>query len=324
MRFGNEIKVGVVVLFALGMLYYGYNFLKGENIFHNHRQYYSEYVNVDGLTRDNPVQINGFNVGKVNSIGFHPGKPGTLIVGLLISDDLVEIPQGSTARIVNLDLLGSKALQLELNREGLINIEVGDTLVGANENSLTEEFNIQLGPVKDKAMALISQMDTAISIIKKILDEDATKNLGASFESIQRTFKTFEDVADRVDTMMADNTVKISRTMNNLESITSNVRKNNKEITNILTNVSTFTDSLATVDMAGTLKNAELALADMSALLQKINNGHGTLGQLINNDSLYLHLDQAIIDMDKLLVELNSNPRKFFKPFGQKQKRKKK
>ena len=138
------------MLAAIAVLFYGYNFLKGEDIFQNHRQYYSEYENVDGLTKDNPVQISGFKVGKVNSIAFDPSKPGVLVVGWTIEDDMVKIPKGSVARIVNLDLLGSKAIQLELKKDALINIEIHDTLHGANQNSLTDEFNVQLTPVRDK------------------------------------------------------------------------------------------------------------------------------------------------------------------------------
>ena len=65
---------------ALGLLYFGLNYLKGSDIFSNARVFYAVYDKVDGLTRDNVVLINGFKVGRVNSITLIPQKSNQILV----------------------------------------------------------------------------------------------------------------------------------------------------------------------------------------------------------------------------------------------------
>jgi phospholipid/cholesterol/gamma-HCH transport system substrate-binding protein len=45
--------------------------------------------------------------------------------------------------------------------------------------------------------------------------------------------------------------------------------------------------------------------------MEKINKGEGTIGMLINNDSLYNALEQSAVDLDKLLVDLRENPKRY-------------
>jgi phospholipid/cholesterol/gamma-HCH transport system substrate-binding protein len=60
----------------------------------------------------------------------------------------------------------------------------------------------------------------------------------------------------------------------------------------------------------------------MEQVLEKINKGQGTLGQMVNNDTLYQHLDQSARDLDLLLKDLKANPKRYvhFSVFGKKAK----
>ena len=66
----NELIIGFFTLSLVIVLYWGINFLKGENVFSNKQFYYAVYENVDGLTISRPVTINGFKVGQVSAIEF--------------------------------------------------------------------------------------------------------------------------------------------------------------------------------------------------------------------------------------------------------------
>jgi phospholipid/cholesterol/gamma-HCH transport system substrate-binding protein len=52
--------------------------------------------------------------------------------------------------------------------------------------------------------------------------------------------------------------------------------------------------------------------------MEKINKGEGTMGMLINNDSLYNSLERSAADLDKLLIDLKQNPKRYvhFSMFG--------
>ena len=68
MKFSKEIKVGLLAIVSITILYLGFNFLKGIDLFKETNNYYALYENIDGLTISNPVVINGLSVGRVSNI----------------------------------------------------------------------------------------------------------------------------------------------------------------------------------------------------------------------------------------------------------------
>jgi phospholipid/cholesterol/gamma-HCH transport system substrate-binding protein len=66
LKVSNEIKIGLLVIIALAVLAFGYNFLQGSNIFNKENIYHAVYNNVDGLQTGNPVVINGFPLILIN------------------------------------------------------------------------------------------------------------------------------------------------------------------------------------------------------------------------------------------------------------------
>ena len=121
MKISKEVKVGIVTTLAIGCFIYGFNFLKGRNLFSSQRTFYAVYSNIDGLVEANPLMINGFKVGAVGKIVLANDTSGKVIVALLLDDD-VKVPKNSIAKVVSSDLLGSKAVQLILGK-GIIYAE---------------------------------------------------------------------------------------------------------------------------------------------------------------------------------------------------------
>jgi len=58
-KISREIKVGILFLVGLAFLIWGYNFLKGKNIFKKERVFYAVYNEIDGLTKSNIISIQG-------------------------------------------------------------------------------------------------------------------------------------------------------------------------------------------------------------------------------------------------------------------------
>jgi phospholipid/cholesterol/gamma-HCH transport system substrate-binding protein len=61
----KELKTGIVLIVIIVAFIWGFNFLKGQDIFQpNSRFYQVEYPNIAGLTKASLVTINGLKVGK--------------------------------------------------------------------------------------------------------------------------------------------------------------------------------------------------------------------------------------------------------------------
>ena len=107
MKLSKEVKIGLTLVAAIMALIFGFNFLKGKNLFTNRTHYYALYDNIDGLAESNPVVINGFVVGQVDKIYFHPTRYGKIVVDIAMKDNDISIPRNSVAKIFSDGVLGS-------------------------------------------------------------------------------------------------------------------------------------------------------------------------------------------------------------------------
>ena len=68
MNLSREFKVGLFMVAAITLLYFGFNFLKGIDFFSTSNKYYAVFTNVDKLTESNQIFLNGYAVGRVSDI----------------------------------------------------------------------------------------------------------------------------------------------------------------------------------------------------------------------------------------------------------------
>ncbi len=314
----KEIVIGFAILIAALIFFYGFNFLKGKNLFSNAKSYYAVYQRVDGLLPSSAVQLNGFNVGKVESIYFHPDESGRLIVKFNITEPELKIPNKSQVQVASFDLLGTKGLKLLINPSSELYQE-GDTLNSGFETSIRDEVNQQVLPLKNKVESLISQFDSALKIVQGVFTEDFQESITSKFGN---TMSSLEHIAHTSDKLISDNSGSIKNIMTNLEASTKTLKDNNQNLTKIIDNTAQITDSLAAIDIAYTFKKVDKAMSDVSSILEKVENGEGSLGKLLKDESVYNNLDQATLELDKLLEDMRVNPKRYvhLSVFGRKDK----
>lgn len=317
----KEFKIGTIVLISLVLLVVGINYLKGMSLFLNQRTYYAVYENVDGLGPANPVVLNGFKVGQVKNVGFHPNGTGSLLVSFMIDKDELNVPLNSKARIISSDFFGSKAIELLLGDSTVMAIK-NDTLPSEIEIGIAEAVRIELVPLKQKTDQLIEGLDGILTNLQAFFADDATQGLPKVFESLQRTMENLESTSYRLDNAIANNSSALTSIFNNVDSITGNLRANNARISNIVRNLDSVTDSLARVDLAATLGKADAALGDFAEIMDKVNNGDGSLSLLLNSDSLHQALIQTNVEVQYLINDLYMNPWRYVSVsvFGKKPK----
>jgi phospholipid/cholesterol/gamma-HCH transport system substrate-binding protein len=85
-----------------------------------------------------------------------------------------------------------------------------------------------------------------------------------------------------------------------------------------MSNLEKVSDQIARSNFENTIKNADKAVADLQLAINKVNSGKGTLGQLINDEALYKNLANASSNLDKLMIDLKANPKRYvsFSVFG--------
>ena len=306
----KEVKVGLLITVALAALLWGLNYLKGKDVFTSKSKYYAVYEQVDGLVKSNPVFMNGFRIGIVNDISFSDDHTGKLLVALLIDRD-VFIPANSVARIYSVDLIGTKALKIEPGTSNIALVE-GDTLSAELEIGIAG----QVAPIKDKTERLIESMDSLARSINRVLDQQARTRLTSSLAHL-------EHILSEADLLISDPRSDLNRTLANTEAITLGLKSGNEDMQKILYNLSQITDTLSQANIGGSIEQLDSTLSETRTVLKRLNNGEGSLGRMITDDSLYQNLNRTTRTLDLLLSDLKAHPGRYvhFSVFGRKEKR---
>lgn len=310
MKISKEVKIGLLISIAIACFIWGLNFLKGKDLFTLRTQYFAVYDNVDGLVSSNPVTINGMVVGKVNKIFFHPNLSGKLIVHIIMDNTELSLPKNTVAAIISTGLLGGKGVELRLGNAKEF-AKTTDTLLSFLDKGLMG----QLDPIKTKSENLMASIDSVMQVMQSIFNND-TKN------NITETIRNFKNTSATLDNLLATEKVKLAKITQNVESITANLKDNNKQLTNILTNFSAISDSLAKSNLLATIDNANKAVKQTSEIVEKINSGKGSIGMLVHNDTLYRNLESSSKNLDLLVEDLRLHPKRYvhLSVFGKKEK----
>jgi len=302
-------RIGIFVVLAILLLVWGVSYLKGKNLFRKENTYYAIYNEVNGLNISNAVLINGYQVGQVIDIKYVPDSTDKFRVEFLM-DSKFKVVKGSIAQVYSQDIMGTRAIRI-LRGKGEGYHQSGDSLVASVEGGIKEQVNMEIAPLKKKAESLISSLDSAIIIIREIFNKKTQESLRNTFTSIQATIANLEKTTFTLDTLLTTEKSKLAMIFSNVESITANLKDNNDEISAIIKNFANISDSLAKADIAKTLEKADTALFQFNKILTKINNGQGTIGQLIHNDTLYRNLENTSYHLSRLMRDMHENPKRY-------------
>lgn len=300
-------KLGFLVIACLAILIWGINFLKGIDILKRNTNYYVVYEKIDGLLESSTVTINGYQVGQVSEIKFLSDYSGRLIATLSLQGDF-KIAKGSTAKIVSSDIMGTKSIKLMIVHSAEYYSE-DDTIPGDTESDLKEQVSMQVLPLKKKAEELIASLDTALTVITYIFNQRTRENLTESFENINRTVANIESASAELNKIVGSG--KINSIVENLDSITGAIKQNSGNITNVITNLSSLSDSLSRLNISPIFQEISSTMSGLNTIIQKLNTTESSAGLLINDPVLYQNLNSLAGSLDLLLKDVRNNPKRY-------------
>jgi phospholipid/cholesterol/gamma-HCH transport system substrate-binding protein len=312
-KISNEVKVGAIAILTIIVFIWLYNFLKGKDFFQNVAYYYTVYDNVGGLSESNPVEINGYKVGVVQSIDFLDATSGRLLVEFSVSRDF-KLPVNTVAEIIPISVLGGMKVQFVYGNGPGFYVE-GDTLRGRVAPSLTDMVNNEILPLKDKISGLIVTLDSLTISLIDVMDDNFRDDLRGTAENLNNTTAS-------IGRIVGSRENELKNTLDNLDRFSRMLSENSENMGNSFKNIERITDTLTAADIYGTIRNLKSSLEETSATLDNMNNGKGTAGQLMTNDTLYTNLSNSLESLNTLLVDMKVNPKRYvhFSLFGKKQK----
>ena len=302
----KEAKTALLVISAIVLLIFGYNFLKGKNLLSNDKVFYALYENVEGLNSSSKVTINGFVVGHIIDISF-ANKEGKLKVTFQIENDF-QFGKKSVAKIYSTGFIGGKNIAIIPEENPTAFAEGNETLASFVEIDVVSEFSDKLDPIQNKLNVVLDKTAVMITSLNRVLNEENTNNISESLKSLSSTLNNFKKTTASLNTLIADNKSSLSLTIDNFKKSSDNINKFSQEISN--------------AEVSKLIADLNTIVGDFSKVASKLNTTSGTAGKLINDPRVYDNLDRATRQLDLLLQDVKLNPKRYvhFSVFGKKGK----
>ena len=308
MKFKKEIKVGFLAIVGLIMSVFSYNYLKGINLFEKNRNFKIIYTKVDGLSVSNPVTLNGLKIGNVKKIKFNPLNSKELIVDVVIEND-IKFPKTSIAELYETGLIGGKAIAIipDYMNDSTIASD-GDFLKGVNKPGLTELVNQILPQVQLQLEGVMKNAEIVFKNINNLFDEETKKELKYSIQNFSLLTSNLNDTSKNISDLINKNSNNFSSAILDFKNASKNIRS--------------ISDSISGKEITNITNNLNELLNNLKIISNNLNNSKGSIGKLINDDSIYSNLEKASNELNILIEDIKINPGRYikFSVFGRKNK----
>jgi phospholipid/cholesterol/gamma-HCH transport system substrate-binding protein len=305
LKITKELKTAILVITSILLFIWGYNFLKGRDLFNNYKTFYVQYTNVEGLAPSALVTINGLTIGKVKTITI--GDKGTLLVELQINTDF-PISKSSTASIYDASLIGGKQIAIHPNYVDKNIAESGDYLLGNIEASLMASLGDKATPVMLKLEKVMTSADQLITGFNTVLDAKGQADLKKSLAELSVTMEQFHKIALNANVILDENKGQLKGVVSNFNKVSENFVQ--------------ISDSLNKADLGLTVRNLNTTLTKVDGLMKGLESGKGTMGKLMKDEALYANLEKTSKELELLLQDVRLNPTRYVNVsvFGKKNK----
>lgn len=312
MKISNETKVGALTVLALALLFIGFNYLKGRDVFSHSAKLYAVFTDLGSLEKSNEVKINGLPVGTVYEKREKDKDVSAIVVTIQLTRD-INIPKNSVAYISS-SLVGSSYIVIERGNSTEM-LQDEDTIATRLETGILGDVKAQLDPTIASVRNILDSLKKTLGGINQLLDNENRNNL-------KQTFANLNSASASLQTLLSSESGALARTLNNAESFTASLKESNQDIKSTLQNTKKLSEQLAGLPLNATIDSLGLLIGSLKNTLQNINNGGGTLGALVQDRKLYDQLQQTVLSAEILMDDLRTHPKRYVQVsvFGKKDK----
>lgn len=198
-------------------------------------------------------------------------KPGDVIVGDVVADPLQIL--GNIEGDLSTTIISVAQTSEDIGR---LAREV-TSLLSNNEEQFTR--------IIVKTETLIESLQSAAAGADSILGDPVMReNLTRSLNGLPVAIEDFHTLMGNLEVTLAS----ADRNLNNLEQFTQPLGERGEQIIDRIDN---------------TVTNLDVMLGEVGQFAKALRNPDGTLGQFLNNPDLYHNLNQAALDLDRLLKD---------------------
>ena len=301
----REVKIGLFAVVMIVAAWAGIRFLQGLDIFSRNAVYYASYDQVSGIQAASPILLKGVKVGTVTGISLDPQRSDNVVLQFTIKRQY-RIPKDSEAKIFSDGFMGGKAIEILYGKSSEY-LEKGDTLRSVRGRDLMDMAGSELEFFKQKISQVTADLSRTLNNLNLLMETNA--------QSIHGTMQHLDvmtgDLADLLDAEKQN----LASAVENLTAFSEMLGQNAPRVDSMMGNLNRISTELAD---AGFAREFSETVGEMNLLLERIQEGDGPVGRLLNDPSLYESLNEASDNLASLLANLEQYPGRYvhFSLFG--------
>jgi phospholipid/cholesterol/gamma-HCH transport system substrate-binding protein len=288
-----ELRVGLVVLAACVVLVLGLMWVKGIRFDQTRYRYSVIFPNVGALEVGDAVSVSGVPKGKVEKIELFQGD---VLVTVNLTRDVV-LKKDARFTVMNVGLMGERFVAVQTGHSDTL-LDLSQPIQGRYDTGIPEvmgrmgdmiEMVRRVAESLDRVVGTKSSRESMLESIENLREITQKTNdlLDRNRERFDQTMADLSYTSSELKSMVADNKDKLGEAVDNFSSASER-----------LDQITTSLDSLST-----SLKN----------LTFKLESGEGTLGQLLNDTTLYQQIKNTTENVDSLISDIKRHPKKYLK-----------
>ncbi len=311
-RDSNTAKVGLTVLGALIVLA-GFILAIGDQsfLFRASNTYRIMFPNAAGLAEDNPVQLNGVTVGKVDRILLSE-RPESELLEVRISIErryASRLRRDSLARIKTLGLLGDKYVEITSGSPGALLLNPGEEIPAALPTDV-DDLIASGADVVDYVVSTAQSLSTILTrmergegllgeLVAEREDKRITDTVIRTLESIERLTNQVEAGEGVLGRLLTDEDMgdQLASSLDSIDETLTLLREGDGLAPALLH------DAELKTRFESTMADTEVAAADLRAIAADLRGADGLLPRLLNDEELG---ESLTTEVEQLLERLNS------------------
>ncbi len=268
----------------------------------------------DGVAEGSPVTYKGVNVGRVTGVRRVPNQGGNgedILIDALIEAD-PPLPANLQGRIKQTSLLGASAtISLEPGLDLPTTGPGGTGTASANGRAaigpnLSEGANLPAEYVPDITSLGDNIRGLTDSIQDIIGDPALQENIKVSMTNIRETTESAARLSKRLETLserLGEIAETSNGTMTDARGAVKDVRGTVKDVRGTVNEARAEMRKLSS-NLNQRIEQVAVSLQHVQSVAQKIDEGKGTAGQLINDPKLYESLADTAAEMNLMMKDM--------------------
>jgi phospholipid/cholesterol/gamma-HCH transport system substrate-binding protein len=224
-----------------------------------------------------------------------------VIVTITMKRD-VNIPKDSKATIES-ELLGNTYMNI-VQGQSTEFLEDGDTVVTDRASSFLGDVKAQITPTLSSVRSAIDSLKIVLGGLNRLFDKDTKGNISEIIRNLKQTTNSLNKLLDAESGALA-------ATLNNANSITGNLKKNNDSITATISSIKKAADKFSGLEVQPAIDTLQATINELKTVLSKFNTNEGTLGLLMKDRKLYDQLNSLLLGIEILFDDIRVNPKRY-------------